>query len=89
MYKEGLELDKKLAELLPNDAMVHYNLACSYSLLGNLDESFKTIKKAINLGYNDFNYMNKDPDLANLKKDKRFEEIISKNIESNIHDRSG
>lgn len=89
MYKEGLKLDKRLAGLLPNDAIVNYNLACSYSLLSDLDESFRALKKAINLGYNDFIHMNKDPDLANLRKDKRFEEIISKNIGSNISDQSG
>ncbi|MBL7197009.1 MAG: hypothetical protein ISS47_02805 [Candidatus Omnitrophica bacterium] len=79
-YEEGLQLDKKLIELLPYNHIVYYNLACSYSLIGDIDNSLKSIKKAIELGYNDFNYMNKDPDLANLRVDKRFEEILSKNI---------
>lgn len=80
-HKKGLELDKRIVELLPRDHIVHYNLACSYSLLEEIDNSLKSIKKAIALGYNDFDYMNKDPDLVNLRADKRFEEIFSKKID--------
>ncbi|MDD5005003.1 MAG: hypothetical protein PHS93_00685 [Candidatus Omnitrophica bacterium] len=81
MHKKGLELDKKLAGLLPCDSLVYYNLACSYSLLGDIDNSLKSIKKSIELGYSDFAYINKDPDLANVRQDKRFENIISRNID--------
>lgn len=80
MYKKGLQLDERLSRLLPYDAIVHYNLACSYSLIGDIDNSLKAIKKAIELGYSDFSYMNKDPDLENLRKDKRFDELFSKDI---------
>ncbi|MFC1646238.1 tetratricopeptide repeat protein [Candidatus Omnitrophota bacterium] len=80
-YKKGLELDKRLTGLLPSDYIVYYNLACSYSLLGDIDNSLKNIKRAIELGYNDFDYMNKDPDLSNLRVDKKFEGISLKNID--------
>ncbi|MFC1709599.1 hypothetical protein ACFL2J_06065 [Candidatus Omnitrophota bacterium] len=79
--KKGLELDKRLVKLLPDDYIVHYNLACSYSLLGDIDNALKSMRQAIALGYDDFDYINKDPDLANLRSDKRFEEIFSKNID--------
>ncbi|MFH1622646.1 MAG: tetratricopeptide repeat protein [Candidatus Omnitrophota bacterium] len=77
-FEKGLELDKKLTELLPDDPLVHYNLACSYSLLNDINNSLISIKKAIAIGYNDFKYMNNDPDLINLRIDKRFEDIFSK-----------
>lgn len=77
-YKKGLELDKRLAELLPNDNIVRYNLACSYSLLEDIDNSLKSIRQAVALGYSDFEYMNNDSDLKNLRIDKRFEEIFLK-----------
>ena len=81
MYKKGLQLDKRLIELLPYDSIVYYNLACSYSLIVDIDSSLKAIKKAIELGYSDFAYMDKDPDLINLRKDRRYEQIFSKNID--------
>ena len=37
-YDEALRIDQELARLRPKDATVHYNLACSHSLLDNMDE---------------------------------------------------
>jgi len=83
-HSEGLKLDKRLSELLPRDATVYYNLACSYSLLGDVDSSFESIRKAIELGYNDISYMNNDPDLENLRKDKKFELLVSKKFSKDM-----
>lgn len=76
LYKKGLEVDKRLVGLRPDDEMVHYNLACSYSLLGNIDLALKTLEKAMELGYRDFNWMEKDKDLENLRNDKRYKELL-------------
>ena len=80
-FREGLKLDERLVELLPSDSIVYYNLACSHSLLEDIDRSFEALKKAVKLGYSDFNYLSRDPDLTNLRKDKRFTEILSKSID--------
>lgn len=81
-HNKGLELDIRLSELLPHEPLVHYNLACSYSLLKDIENALKNLRKAIALGYSDFDYMNNDPDLANLRTDKRFEEIFSKRLDN-------
>lgn len=75
-YAKGLKIDLALIRLRRDDPLVHYNLACSYSLLGKIDPAFKTLKNAIGLGYDDFNYLRRDPDLENLRKDKRFETLF-------------
>lgn len=75
-YAKGLKIDLALSRLRRDDPLVHYNLACSYSLLGEIDAAFKTLKNAILLGYDDFNYLRRDPDLENLRKDKRFETLF-------------
>jgi len=74
-YEKGLQLDKKISQLLPNDNIAYYNLSCSYSLLSDIDKAFEALKKAIKFGYVDFDYMNRDPDLENLRKDERFKKI--------------
>jgi tetratricopeptide (TPR) repeat protein len=71
-FEKGLEVDRRLADLRPDNPIVHYNLACSLSLLGDLASSFEAIKRAVRLGYDDFQYMNRDPDLRNLRCDERF-----------------
>jgi len=75
-YKEGLLLDERLAERNPHDATVVYNLACSYSLLGDIDKSLDSLARAIALGFTDFGYIKSDPDLENTRKDKRFLRLI-------------
>lgn len=77
-YEEGLRVDKRLSKLRPQNPIVHYNLACSLSLLGDITNSFKAIKRAVELGYGDIVFLNNDPDLQNLRTDKRFEEFIKK-----------
>lgn len=78
LYEKGLAVDLKLADLVPVDPTVHYNLACSYSLLGKIDLALHTLEKAIKLGYSDLKWMNKDPDLDNVRKDTRYQTLIKK-----------
>ena len=44
-FDEGLKVDEQLSRLRPADALVHYNLACSYSLT----EQFEAAAAALNL----------------------------------------
>ena len=77
-YKEGLDLDLHLAELCPEDHVVHYNLACSYSCAGNLDKAVKALSRAVSLGYRDFEHMQSDPDLDAVRKTEAFKELMGK-----------
>src|ERR1043165_8967443 len=71
-YEDGLKIDRRIIELRPHDALAHYNLACSYSLLKKIDLALRTLKRAIELGYNDFRFLREDRDLDALRKDPRF-----------------
>jgi len=73
---EGLKMDRKLVRLQPDDPTTHYNLACSLSLMSDLTSSFKALKRAIELGYDDLMFMNGDPDLSNLRGDNRFKALV-------------
>lgn len=72
LYREGLLLDEKLARMRPDDPVIFYNLACSYSLLNEHSLALSAIKRAIDLGYDDFEHLHADPDLANLMADEQF-----------------
>ena len=78
LYEKGLKVDKKLSKLRPQSPIIHYNLACSFSLVGDTLNSFKAIKRAILLGYDDFIFMDRDPDLSNLRRDERFTAFVKK-----------
>ena len=74
-WEKGLKIDQRLSRLCPDNSLVFYNLACSYSLLKHLDEAFSALAQAVKLVYNDARWLIKDPDLDNLRHDNRFEKI--------------
>lgn len=77
-YQKGLVVDRKLSYLLPNDPVVRYNLACSLSLADKPEEALGELKKAVLLGYDEFSYIRKDSDLANLRKLPEFKSFFAK-----------
>ena len=83
-YDQGLRIDEKLSHLEPNNPLVFYNLACSYSLIGQVDLAAHALKKALTLGYRDFKWLAKDPDLRTLRKDPVFLEIKAKIRKMNV-----
>ena len=71
-YDKGLQVDLLLARLRPQDPVVFYNLACSYSLLGRVDEAYGALENAVSMGYRKMAHFLEDPDLARLRDDPRF-----------------
>ena len=74
--QEGLAVDKKLVAIRPADPTAHYNLACRYALLKQPDLALVTLRKAVELGYRDFRYMQEDHDLDSIRKDPRFRKLM-------------
>lgn len=66
-YEISLKLEYKRPEL------VLYNIACSYSLLNDEENTYKFLEKAIQKGYKAFEYMEKDPDLKNIRDKNKWE----------------
>lgn len=77
-YEEGLRIDTRLVELCPDEPTFFYNLACSYSLLSHCDKAMGALRRAIDLGYNDFDYMERDEDLEQLRLTPEFRELFAK-----------
>jgi len=78
MYEEGLKADLKLVRLRPEDPLVHYNLTCSFSLLGRLEESLESLEKAVGLGYDDLEHLENDSDLDSLRDEDGYNVLINK-----------
>ncbi len=72
---EGLQVDERLAQLRPEDPLVHYNLACSYSMTGQFEQAVDSLERALNLGYRDFKWLARDPDLENLRQHQLYRKI--------------
>lgn len=75
-YADGLRADERLSRLCAEDPMVWYNLACSLALSDRADDAFDALNRAVELGFNDYEWMKKDPDLFSLHGDPRFESFL-------------
>ena len=73
--EDGLLADQRLVELLPKDARVHYNLACSYALTDKKAKALETLQAALDLGFEDLELLRNDEDLATLRAEPEFKEI--------------
>jgi tetratricopeptide (TPR) repeat protein len=77
-FDHSLRVDKRLSRLEPRNPLVFYNLACSYALNRDFDRATSALKKAISLGYRDFKWLARDPDLRRLRKHPLYRTIQAK-----------
>ena len=82
--EEGLRVDRTLSQLEPQNPLVFYNLACSLSLAGKLDEAAQAVESALDLGYRDFKWLARDPDLKALRKHPQYVRLREKMRRMNI-----
>jgi hypothetical protein len=71
-------VDEQLSHLRPDDPLVQYNLACSYSLTGNFNQAAAALGRALDLGFTDLKWLAKDPDLAALRDHPLYKNIRAK-----------
>ena len=77
-FAHSLKVDKQLSRLEPRNPLVFYNLACSYSLTSEFELAAAALEKALRLGYRDFKWLARDPDLRRLRKHPSFRDIEDK-----------
>ncbi len=54
-----------------------YNLACSYARLGDKEKAFEWLMRALQTGFNQPEQIRIDEDLASLRTDARFKEVVA------------
>ncbi len=73
---DGLAVDRQLVKVCPVDPTAHYNLACRFAVLKQADHAIRSLRKAVELGYHDYRYMEEDGDLDSIRKDPRYRQIV-------------
>ena len=67
---------QRAVHLRPDDGNTLYNAACVYGVLGRPAEALDMLRRAIKSGYANFDWVRRDPDLALLREDPAFKELI-------------
>lgn len=76
LHSLALAIDRRLAQLLPDDGVVRYNLACSLASSGQTVEAIEALRAALESGYDDFEYMDQDGDLDPLRKHPAYRALL-------------
>lgn len=74
--EEGLEMDRRIVSLDPENPVGHYNLACSLALQNDTEDAILSLRAALERGYEDFAWMMEDPDLETVRAQPEFEALI-------------
>jgi tetratricopeptide (TPR) repeat protein len=75
-HDKGLDVDRRLVVLKPRDPTARYNLACSLSLIGEVEEGLRELAQALELGFNNLELLLSDPDIQKLRGHPTFRELL-------------
>jgi TolB-like protein/Flp pilus assembly protein TadD len=81
LAQEGLHDEARIEgatalQLSPADPLMMYNAACFYALLGDLAQSIESLGNAIAAGFEHFDWIERDPDLAAVREDPGYIELL-------------
>lgn len=72
-FPDALQTLETLKTMKPDDAKLHYNLACYYSLTHQQAQSLESLQTAVEKGYIQTHDFQTDPDLENLRATEDFQ----------------
>ena len=75
-YNRAEQILRKWSSSFPRDYAAPYDLACIHALRGQTNEAFKLLKKSVEEGFRNTEHIEKDDDLASLREDPRFQQIL-------------
>jgi adenylate cyclase len=71
--KEQME---RALDLSPNDTTMIYNAACFFAEIGDKENALISLKKAIENGYEWYDYIKLDPDLDSIREEPEYIELM-------------
>jgi tetratricopeptide (TPR) repeat protein len=71
-YQQASQTFRSQCKLQPSNPVPYYNVACSESLLGNLDEALSYLNQSIDKGYRNLSHMKSDEDFDNIRQTDGF-----------------
>jgi len=80
-YQRAADEYRKGLKLAPKNATLWYNLACACSRLKKHEAAAKALRKALECGFNDIDWLKRDPDLESLRRNKLYKKLLD-HIES-------
>ena len=77
-HDKGLAMVERSLAIDPEDPYIVYGGACFYARLGRLEESLQCFERAVEAGFVQRDWIDKDSDLDPIRDDERFQDAVSK-----------
>jgi TolB-like protein/Flp pilus assembly protein TadD len=74
---DGLRWAEQALAIDPQDPGVRYNVACLYALEGATERALACLEEVLRAGFGNKEWFAKDPDLASLRGDPRFQALMA------------
>jgi len=74
----ALKILLQLSQMSPDQPQIHYNIACIYSKNREFTESIQWLERALDNGYGNWNLIESDPDLENLRATHEFQNLLKR-----------
>jgi adenylate cyclase len=74
--QRSLEWASRILDKAGDDALVLYNLACLYSLAGEVTSALESLEKSYAAGLADPEWMSQDSDLDNIRHHPRYKDLV-------------
>ncbi|MGH7702531.1 MAG: TPR end-of-group domain-containing protein, partial [Gemmatimonadales bacterium] len=75
---KALEWTKRALAVDPEDSGMLYNAGCLHAVLGETEEAFGCLERAVQCGFGLRGWIENDPDLASLRGDPRYLALLAK-----------
>jgi len=75
-FTKGIPFLEKALTKTTDNPWSYYNLACAWSLASNTDKGISYLKDALEKGFKDYDHIQQDNDIANLKKTQEFNTLM-------------
>lgn len=72
---EAIEVLQRIVDVEPGEAIVHYNLACYWSLAGGRRAALQHLANALEIDGNFLDFVWEEPDFAPLRRDPLFQSL--------------
>jgi tetratricopeptide (TPR) repeat protein len=76
--ERGVEWAKRSLAIDPDEAIIQYNSACTYVMLGMFDEAIECLEAAVVESSMSRAWVENDPDLDPIRDDPRLHELLQR-----------
>ena len=83
-FNPAIGLLQRILAVTPENSMIYYNIACLYALKNDKKQAMDWLHRAVEKGYDDWDHMETDPDLDNIRNEPEYIKLKGKRLKTEV-----